>query len=124
MVSSIDFSSFSIVCVSFCISAISVSLKAPIRLSISSKSTSCPSNSGPSTQTNFVFPPTETRQAPHIPVPSTMMVLSETSVGISYFFVNKQQNFIIMAGPIAKHLSTFSRLITDSMPSVTKPLFP
>ena len=101
-----------------------MSLNAPIRLSISSKSTACPSNSGPSTQTNFVFPPTVTRQAPHIPVPSTIMVFNETSVGIPYFLVNKQQNFIIMAGPIAKHLSTFSRLITDSIPSVTKPLLP
>ena len=44
-----------------------------------------------------------------MPVPSTMMVLSDTSVGISYFLVSRQQNFIMMAGPMAKHLSTFSR---------------
>ena len=89
--------------------ATSSGLKAAIRFSISSKSTWCPSNSGPSTQTNFVCPPTVIRQAPHIPVPSTMMVFSETSVGISYFFVSKQTNFIMIAGPMAKHLSTFSR---------------
>ena len=66
----------------------------------------------------------EMRQAPHMPVPSTMMVLSETSVGMSYFFVSRQTNFIIMAGPMAKHLSTFSRLITSSTPSVMSPLRP
>ena len=64
------------------------------------------------------------RQAPHIPVPSTMIVFSETSVGISYFLVSKQTNFIMMAGPMAKHLSTFSRLMTSSTPSVTNPLRP
>ena len=31
---------------------------------------------------------------------------------------------IMMAGPIAKHLSTFSRLITSSTPSVTRPFRP
>jgi len=35
---------------------------------------------------------------------------------------SKQTNFIMIAGPIAKHLSTFSRLITSSTPSVTSPL--
>ena len=109
---------------SLCISSRSIFLNAPIRFSISSKFTWWPSNSGPSTQTNLVFPPTVIRQAPHIPVPSTMMVFNETSVGISYFLVSKQTNFIMMAGPIAKHLSTFSRLITSSTPSVTRPLRP
>ena len=70
---------------SFFISSRSVSLKAPIRFIMPSQSTSWPSNSGPSTHTNFVLPPTLTRQAPHIPVPSTMMVLSDTSVEILYF---------------------------------------
>src|SRR5574344_146454 len=58
------------------------------RESISSKSTSCASNSGPSTHTNFVLPPTVTRHAPHIPVPSTMMVFRLASVGIWYFLVD------------------------------------
>ena len=64
------------------------------------------------------------RHAPHIPVPSTIIVLSDTSVGISYFFVSKQTNFIMIAGPMAKHLSTFSRLMTASTPSVTNPFCP
>ena len=109
---------------SLCISSRSMFLNAPMRFSISSKSTWWPSNSGPSTQTNLVFPPTVIRQAPHIPVPSTIIVFNETSVGISYFLVSKQTNFIMIAGPIAKHLSTFSRLITSSTPSVTSPLRP
>ena len=53
-----------------------------------------------------------------------MMVLSDTSVGISYFLVSKHTNFIMMAGPMAKHLSTFSRLMMLSIPSVTSPLVP
>ena len=64
------------------------------------------------------------RHAPHIPVPSTMMVFRDTSVGISYFLVSRQTNFIMMAGPMAKHLFTFSRFITSSTPSVTSPLRP
>ena len=109
---------------SFFISSRSVSLKAPIRFIMPSQSTSWPSNSGPSTHTNLVLPPTLTRQAPHIPVPSTMIVLSDTSVDISYFLVSRQQNFIMMAGPMAKHLSTFSLWITSSIPTVTTPLLP
>ena len=38
----------------------------------SSKSTSCALKSGPSTQANFTWPPTLTRQPPHMPVPSTI----------------------------------------------------
>ena len=109
---------------SLCSSSRSMALKAPMRFNISSKSTWWPSNSGPSTHTNLVFPPMVIRQAPHIPVPSTIIVFNDTSVGISYFFVSKQTNFIMIAGPIAKHLSTFSRLITSSTPSVTRPLRP
>ena len=106
------------------ISSFSMSLKAPMRFSISSKSTWWPSNSGPSTHTKRVLPPTVIRQAPHMPVPSTIMVFKETSVGISYFLVSRQTNFIMMAGPMAKHLFTVSRLITSSTPSVTNPLRP
>jgi len=54
------------------------------------KFTSCPSNSGPSTHTNRVFPPTETRQAPHIPVASTMMGFRLTTVLMFLFRVTLQ----------------------------------
>ena len=93
-------------------------------MNISSQSTRDPSNSGPSMQTNFVFPPMVRRQAPHIPVPSTMMVLSETSVGMLYFWVSWQQNFIMMGGPMAKTLSIDSRLMSFSIPTVTTPFSP
>ena len=96
-----------------------------MRLNISFQSTCAPSNSGPSMQTNFVFPPMVRRQAPHIPVPSTMMVLSDTSVGMPYFCVSRQQNFIIIGGPMAKALSTWpSCLMNFSMPTVTTPFSP
>ncbi len=54
-----------------------------MRFIMRSQSTWWASNSGPSTQTNFVLPPTVTRQPPHMPVPSIMIVLSETTVGTS-----------------------------------------
>ena len=73
-------------CSSKCsISSRSASLKVPMRLNISSQSTNAPSNSGPSMQTNLVLPPMVNRQAPHIPVPSTIIVLRDTSVGRLYF---------------------------------------
>ena len=72
----------------------------------------------------FRLASTVIRHAPHIPVPSTMIVLSDTSVGISYFLVSRQTNFIMIAGPMAKHLSTFSRLITSYNYLVTKPFLP
>ena len=53
-----------------------------------------------------------------------MMVLSDTSVGMSYFLVSRQTNFIMTAGPMAKHLSTFSRRMTCSTPCVTRPFWP
>ena len=83
------------------ISSFSRSLKVPMRLSISSQSTRSPSNSGPSMHTNFVFPPIVSRHAPHIPVPSTIMVLSETVFGMLYFCAISEVNFIITGGPIA-----------------------
>ena len=64
------------------------------------------------------------RQAPHIPVPSTMMVLRETSVGMLYFCVSKQQNFIIIGGPMANTLSMCSCWMSFSMPIVTTPFSP
>jgi len=52
------------------------------RFTARSQSTLCPSKSGPSTQANFISPPTLSRQPPHIPVPSIMIGLMETVVGI------------------------------------------
>ena len=106
------------------ISVCSSRLKVLMRLNISSQSTSAPSNSGPSMHTNFVLPPIVRRQAPHIPVPSTMMVLRETSVGMPYFCVVRQANFIIIAGPMANALSIFSCCMNFSMPTVTTPFSP
>src|SRR3972149_610951 len=57
---------------------------ARLRITNSLKSTWWPSNSGPSTQTNFVVPPTVTRHAPHIPVASTMIGLRLTTVLIPW----------------------------------------
>ena len=55
-----------------------------VRRSASSwKFTLWASNSGPSTQAYLVSPPIVTRQPPHIPVPSTMIALSETMVSTS-----------------------------------------
>ena len=65
------------------------------------KFTACPSNSGPSTQAYFVSPPIVTRQPPHIPVPSTMIALSETVVGTPYGRVISDTAFIIGTGPMA-----------------------
>ena len=106
------------------ISSRSARLKVPILLNISSQSTWSPSNSGPSIQTNFVLPPIVRRQAPHMPVPSTIIVLRETSFGILYFFANNEQNFIIIGGPMARTLSTCSRFITSSIPTVITPFCP
>ena len=58
-------------------------------------------NSGPSTQANLISEPTCTRHAPHIPVPSTIIGLRLTTVGISSSFVRRHTNFIIIIGPIA-----------------------
>ena len=112
-------------CSSKCsISSRSTSLKVPMRLNISSQSTWAPSNSGPSMQTNLVLPPMVRRQAPHMPVPSTMMVLSDTSVERLYFWVRRQQNFIMIGGPMANTLSMCSWLMSFSMPTVTTPFSP
>ena len=45
-----------------------------------SKFTSWASNSGPSTHVNLVSPPTSTRHAPHIPVPSTINEFRLTAI--------------------------------------------
>ena len=77
----------------------------PCRRIASSKSTSWASNSGPSTHVKRVRPPTVTRQAPHMPVPSTISALSDTVVFSAYFFVVRATNFIIIIGPMATHSS-------------------
>ena len=60
---------------------------------------------GPSTHVKRVLPPTVTRQAPHMPVPSTISALSDTVVFSAYFFVVRATNFIIIIGPMATHSS-------------------
>ena len=52
-----------------------------------------------------VRPPTVTRQAPHMPVPSTISALSDTVVFSPYFFVVRATNFIMIIGPMATHSS-------------------
>ncbi len=74
----------------------------------SSKSTRCPSKSGPSTQANFTSLPTVTRHEPHMPVPSTMIVLSETIVLTPNGRVVSTQECIIRSGPIAMTMSGLS----------------
>ena len=64
------------------------------------------------------------RHAPHIPVPSTMMVLRDTSVGMLYFCVSRQLNFIMIGGPMANTLSMCSCCMNFSMPTVTTPFSP
>ena len=105
-------------------SSCSSRLKVPIRLNISSQSTSEPSNSGPSMQTNFVFPPMVNLHAPHIPVPSTIMVFRLTSQGILCFCAVRFENFIMIGGPIANTLSICSCSINFSIPTVTTPFSP
>ena len=96
-----------------------------MRLNISSQSTKAPSNSGPSMQTNFVLPPMVSRQAPHMPVPSTMMVFNDTSQGMPCFWAVRLENFIMMGGPMANTLFTWgSCSINFSIPTVTTPFSP
>ncbi len=105
-------------------SSCSSRLKVPMRLNISSQSTRAPSNSGPSIQTNFVLPPMVSRQAPHIPVPSTIMVFKLTSQGMLCFCAVRLENFIMMGGPMANTLSTCSCSMNFSIPTVTTPFSP
>ena len=73
-----------------------------VRRSASSwKFTLWASNSGPSTQAYLVSPPMVTRQPPHIPVPSTMIALSETMVSTSYGRVISETARIMGTGPTA-----------------------
>ena len=86
------------------------------------KSTRCPSNSGPSTQANFTTPPTVTRQAPHIPVASTMIGFRLTMVRIPWGRVTSVTARIIGRGPMAMHRSIFSpRSIISCRAVVTNP---
>ena len=91
----------------------------------SSKSTRWPSKSGPSTQANFVSPPTLRRQPPHIPVPSIMMGFMLTTVLIPYSFVRRATNFIMIRGPMAMTSSYASPAsIRRFKASVTSPFSP
>ena len=67
----------------------------------SSKFTRWPSKSAPSTQANFISPPTVTRQEPHMPVPSTMIEFRLTTVGTPKGRVTSAQAFIMGMGPMA-----------------------
>ncbi|KJU83556.1 hypothetical protein MBAV_004251 [Candidatus Magnetobacterium bavaricum] len=60
-----------------------------------------PSISGPSMQENFTSSPTVTRQLPHIPVPSTMIGFSDTTVGMPCGRVTSAQALIMISGPMA-----------------------
>ena len=62
-----------------CVTACPVSIRIPDFIA-RSKSTRCPSNSGPSTQANFTSLSTMMRHAPHMPVPSTMMGFMDITV--------------------------------------------
>ena len=99
-------------------------MKADILAAICAQSTWCPSNSGPSTHTKRVFPPTLTRHPPHIPVPSIITVFSDTVVFTPNGSVVRQQNFIITGGPIAMTSSTPPARHSSSSGSVTRPLRP
>ena len=91
----------------------------------SSKSISWPSNSGPSTQANFVTPPTVRRQPPHMPVPSTMIGFMLATVLIPYCLVRRQTNFIMMRGPMVMTSSYCSPLsMSFFRASVTRPFSP
>ena len=91
----------------------------------SSKLTRWPSKSAPSTQANFIFPPTVTRQDPHIPVPSTMIELRLTTVGMPKGRVTSLHAFIIGIGPMATTSLTFFSLASTSASAwVTKPCRP
>ena len=95
------------------------------RSASSSKFTRWPSKSAPSTQANFICPPTVTRQEPHMPVPSTMMEFRLTMVGIPNGRVTSQHAFIMGIGPMATTSRTPGlRLSTSASACVTKPLRP
>ncbi len=91
----------------------------------SSKFTRWPSKSAPSTQANFILPPTVTRHDPHIPVPSTMIEFRLTTVGTPNGRVVSEQAFIIGIGPMATtSLASLTRSRTSASAWVTKPLRP
>ena len=109
----------------FSMEIFSSSLYCFIRFMKSFQSTLWPSNSGPSTQPNFISSPTERRQQPHMPVPSTIIGFIETQIGRPSSAAASVQNFIIMLGPIAQTRSTLSpRATTIFIASVTRPFMP
>ena len=83
------------------------------------------SNSGPSTQTNFVSPPTVVRHPPHMPVPSIMIELRLTMVLRLWGLVTSATALIMMTGPMARTRSIFVfSSISRFSSSVTKPWRP
>ena len=95
------------------------------RVFSSAKSTWWPSNSGPSTQANRVLPPTVQRHAPHMPMPSTMMELSETVVLVPNGRVTRHTASIMGTGPMATTSAISSSVSRMSCrTSVTNPLWP
>ena len=95
------------------------------RLAASSKSTRWPSNSGPSTQVNLTLSPTVTRQAPHMPVPSTIMQFMLTMVLRPRFLVRRETNFIMGRGPMAMQcVYCLPESTRDCILFVTRPFSP
>ena len=95
------------------------------RVSNSSKSTWWASKSGPSVQAKRVTPSTVTRHDPHMPVPSTMIVFSDTIVWTPAGRVTSAQARIITIGPMATARSGGSAAATTSArASVTRPGWP
>jgi len=95
------------------------------RFTSSAKFTSWPSNSGPSTHTNRVLPPTLTRQAPHIPVASTMMGFRLTTVLMFRLRVTLQTTRIMGTGPMATtKWKRVPLVVTSCNTSLTNPWYP
>ncbi len=90
----------------------------------SSQSTSWPSKSGPSTQANFVLPPTVSRQTPHMPVPSIMIGFMLTIVLMPSGWVCRQTSIIWKVQPLAMMRSGCDRLAASRISArrVTCPL--
>jgi hypothetical protein len=88
------------------------------------KSTRWASNSGPSTQANWLFPSTLTRQPPHIPVPSTMTELRLTTVRMPWGRVVSATARIIGTGRWRGRSRSARPPDQRGQPSVTRPFSP
>ena len=88
----------------------------------SAKSTCAASNSRPSTQAKRIRPPTLTRHEPHMPVPSTMIVLRARSLGTPEAGSDRRAQARIMAsGRMATTRSGRSDASRSANASVTRP---